>query len=114
MFKDPDEPLPAPTKRSGKAKKPAKAGPVNWPPAEVDGVHQNRYAVDWPEMRDYHQNYLAEADQKTFHLKNHTKYLDIILSKPGITQGVVFTVEGGGHISPKSAKSLLTCTIRVC
>ena len=27
------------------AKSPAKSGPVNWPPAEVDIVHQNRYAL---------------------------------------------------------------------
>ena len=73
MFEDLDEPLPAPTKRSGKTKSPAKSGPVNWLPAEVDGMHQNRYAVDWPEMRDYCRNYLVEADQKTFNLKNHAK-----------------------------------------
>ena len=46
MFEDLDEPLPAPAKRSGKAKSPAKSGPVNWPPAEVDIVRQNRYAMD--------------------------------------------------------------------
>ena len=95
MFEDLDKPLPAPMKRSGKAKSPAKSGPVNWPPAEVDGLCQNRYAVDRPEMRDYHRNYLAEANQKTFNLKNHAKYLDIILSKPSIMQDVVFTVERG-------------------
>ena len=95
MFEDLDEPLPAPAKRSGKAKSPTKSGPVNWPAAEVDGMHQNRYAIDWPEIRDYHQNYLAEVDQKTFNLKNHSKYLDIILSKPGIMQDVVFTIEEG-------------------
>ena len=95
MFEDLDEPLPAPAKRSGKAKSPAKSGPVNWLPAEVNGMRQNRYAIDQPKMRDYHRNYLAEVDQKTFNLKNHSKYLDIILSKPGITQDVVFTVEGG-------------------
>ena len=32
-------------KRSGKAKSPAKSGPMNWPPAEVDIVRQNRYAA---------------------------------------------------------------------
>ena len=95
MFEDLDEPLPAPAKRSGKAKSPAKSGPVNWPAAEVDGMRQNRYAVDWPKMRDYRRNYLAEVDQKTFNLKNHSKYLDIILSKPGIMQHVVFTIEEG-------------------
>ena len=46
MFEDLDEPLPAPAKRSGKAKSPAKSGPVNWPPAEVDIVRHNRYAVN--------------------------------------------------------------------
>ena len=95
MFEDLDEPLPAPVKRPGKAKSPAKSGPVNWPPAEVDIMRQNRYAVDRPEMRDYHHNYLSLVDQKTFNLKNHSKYLDIILAKPGITQDVVFTVEKG-------------------
>ena len=48
MFEDLDEPLPAPIKRSGKAKSPAKSGPVNWLAAEIDGMCQNRYAVDWP------------------------------------------------------------------
>ena len=95
MFEDLDEPLPAPAKRSGKAKSPAKSGPVSWPPAEIDGMCQNRYAVDQPEMRDYCQNYLMETDKKTFNLKNHSKYLDIILLKPGITQDVVFMPEAG-------------------
>ena len=54
MFEDLDEPLPAPVKRSGKAKSPAKSGPMNWPPAEVDIMCQNRYAVDWSEMSDCH------------------------------------------------------------
>ena len=93
MFEDLDEPLPAPVKRYGKAKSPTKSGPINWLPAEVDIVRQNRYAVDRPEMRDYHRNYLVVVDQKTFNLNNHSKYLDIILAKPGITQDVVFTVE---------------------
>ena len=48
MFEDLDEPLPAPMKRSSKAKSPAKSGPINWLAAEVDGVCQNRYAVDRP------------------------------------------------------------------
>ena len=43
-------------------------------------------------MRDYHRNYLTVVDQKMFNLNNHSKYLDIILAKPGITQDVVFTV----------------------
>ena len=46
-------------------------------------------------MRDYHRNYLTAVNQKTFNLKNHSKYLDIILAKPSITQDVVFTVEKG-------------------
>ena len=56
-------------KRSGKAKSPAKSGPVNWPAAEVDGVRQNRYAIDRPEMRDYHRNYLVEAQPKDLQLE---------------------------------------------
>ena len=59
VFEDLDEPLPAPVKRVGKAKSPTKSGPMNWPPAEVDIVHQNRYAVDRPKMRDYRRNYLS-------------------------------------------------------
>ena len=46
MFEDLDKPLPAPAKRSGKAKSLAKSGPVSWPPAEIDGMRQNRYALD--------------------------------------------------------------------
>ena len=95
MFEDLDEPLPAPVKRSGKAKSPTKSGPVNWLPAEVDIMRQNRYAMDRSEMRDYRRNYFTAVDQKTFNLKNHSKYLDIILAKPGIMQDVVFTVEKG-------------------
>ena len=95
MFEDLDEPLPTPVKRPGKAKSPAKSGPMNWLPAEVDIVRQNRYAMDRPEMRDYRRNYLSPVDQKTFNLRNHSKYLDIILAKPGIIQDVVFTVEKG-------------------
>ena len=95
MFENLDKPLPAPAKRSGKAKSPAKSGSMNWPPAEVDIMCQNRYAMDRSEMRDYHRNYLMVVDQKTFNLKNHSKYLDIILARPGITQDVVFTVEKG-------------------
>ena len=95
MFEDLDEPAPTPMKRSGKAKSLAKSGPACWPPAEVDGVCQNKYTQDWPEMRDYCRNYLSDTDQKTFNLRNHSKYLDIILSKPGITQDMVFTKEAG-------------------
>ena len=106
MFEDLDEPQPAPVKRSTKAKSLAKSGPVNWLPAEVNIVHQNRYAVDWPEMRDYHQNYLTTVKQKMFNLKNHSKYLDIILAKPGIMQDVVFTVEKGWAYFAKMRKVL--------
>ena len=95
MFEDLDEPQPTPTKRSGKAKSPTKSGPMNWPPAEVDVMRQNRYAADRPEMRDYHRNYLTAVDQNLFNLRNHSKYLDIILARPGIMQDVVFTVEKG-------------------
>ena len=90
MFEDLDEPLLAPIKRSTKAK-----SPINWPHAEVDIVCQNRYAMDRPEMRDYCRNYLTTVNQKMFNLKNHSKYLDIILAKPSIMQDVVFTVERG-------------------
>ena len=79
--RDLDKPLPAPVKRSGKAKSPAKSGPVNWLPAEVDIVHQNRCAMDWSKMRDYHCNYLMAVNQKTFNLKNHSKYLEHHLGK---------------------------------
>ena len=68
---------------------------MNWPPAEVDIVRQNRYAMDRSEMRNYHRNYLLPVNQKTFNLKNQSKYLDIILAKPGIMQDVVLTVEKG-------------------
>ena len=114
MFEDLDEPLPAPVKRTSKARSPAKSGPVNWLPAEVDIMRQNRYAVDRPEMRDYHRNYLATVDQKTFNLKNHSKYLDIILAKPGIIQDVVFTVEKGRAYFAETRKVRLTCMTRVC
>ena len=53
MFEGLDEPLPAPVKRSGKAKSPTKSGPIRWPAAEIDGMCQNRYALDRPKMRDY-------------------------------------------------------------
>ena len=107
MFEDLDEPQPTSTKRPGKAKTPAKSGPMNWPPAEVDVVCQNRYAVDRPEMRDYHCNYLTVVDQKTFNLKNHSNYLDIILARPGITHDVVFTVEKGRKYFAKTHRVLL-------
>ena len=55
-------------------------------------------------MKDYHWNYLTETDKKTFNLKNHSKYLDIILSKPGITQDVVFTKEAGWTYFAKKCK----------
>ena len=46
-------------------------------------------------MRDYRRNYLSDTDKTMSNLKNHSKYLDIILSKPGITQDVVFTKKAG-------------------
>ena len=95
MFEDLDEVVPTPTKRAGKGKSPTKLGPTHWPPVEVDCVCQNRYALDWAEMKDYHWNYLSETDKTTFNLKNHSKYLDIILLKPSITQDVVFMKEAG-------------------
>ena len=61
---------------------------------------------DRSEIRAYHQNYLTEVDQKTFNLKNHSKYLDIILVKPGITQDVVFTIEVGRAYLAKKRKVL--------
>ena len=105
MFEDLDEPLPAPVKRSGKAKSPTKSGPVNWLPAEFDIVRQNRYAMDRSQMRDNHCNYLTAVDKKMFNLKNHSKYLDIILAKPSITQDVMFTVEKGQAYFTKMRKA---------
>ena len=84
MFEDLDEVAPPAMRKTGKAKSPAKLGPMRWPSAEVDGMCQNRYAMDRPEMRDYQQNFLSETEKTTFNLKNHSKYLDIILSKPGV------------------------------
>ena len=95
MFEDLDEPAPTPTKKASKARSPTKSGPTCWLNAEIDVMHQNRYGKDRPEMRDYCLNYLSDTNQKTFNLKNHSKYLNIILLKPGITQDVVFTKEAG-------------------
>ena len=95
MFEDLDEPAPVPAKKAGKTKSPAKSGLALWPPEEVDVVRQNRYKMDRPEMIEYHRNYLSDDDQTKFNLKNHSKYLQIIMSKPGITQDVVFTKEKG-------------------
>ena len=55
-------------------------------------------------MRDYSRNYLTVVDQKTFNLKNHSKYLDIILAKSGIMQDVVFTVEKGQKYFAETCK----------
>ena len=51
---------------------------------------------------------LPDGDQqKDFQTwKNHSKYLDIILSKPGITQDVVFTTEAGRAYFAKKHKVL--------
>ena len=46
-------------------------------------------------MIDYRRNYLTTTDKTTFNLKDHTKYLNIILAKPGITCDMVFTRESG-------------------
>ena len=106
MFEDLDNPMPAPPKRSGKAKSPAKSGLVCWLPEEVDIVHQNRYQKDRPEMIEYCQNYLSDVDQGKFNLKNHSKYLQIIMSKPSITQDVVFTKEKGRAYFAEKRKAL--------
>ena len=95
MFADLDEPAPVPVKRGGKAKSPTKSGPACWPTEEIDVVHQNRYKKDRPEMVEYHRNYLSDDDQTKFNLKNHSKYMEIIMSKSGITQDMVFTKEKG-------------------
>ena len=86
VFEDLDELAPVLLRKPGKAKSLTKLGPMHWPPAEVDIVCQNRYALDWPETKDYRQNYLSETDKTSFNLKNQSKYLDIILLKAGITQ----------------------------
>ena len=95
ILKDLHNPAPAPLKRGGKARSPAKSGPMCWPPKEIDVVCQNRYKKDRDEMIEYRQNYLTEEDKTKFNLKNHVKYMDMIKSKPGITQDVVFTKEKG-------------------
>ena len=95
MFKDLDDPTHVPPKRGGKAKSPAKSFLACWPPEEVDVVCQNRYKKDQPEMIEYRLNYLSDDDQTKFNLKNHSKYLQIIMSKPSIMQDVVFTKEAG-------------------
>ena len=53
IFEDLDEVTPPVARKTRTAKSPAKSGPMCWPLAEVDGMYQNRYAVDRPEMRDY-------------------------------------------------------------
>ena len=58
-------------------------------------------------MRDYCCNYLTAVNQKTFNLKNHSKYLDIILARPGIMQDVVFTVEKGWAYFAKMRRVLI-------
>ena len=106
MFEDLDEPLPAPAKRPGKAKSPAKSGPVSWPAAEIDGVRQNRYAVDRPEMRDYRRNYLTETDQRDFQLEEPLQVSRHHLVKARHhTRCGVHARGRAGHISPKNAKS---------
>ena len=105
MFEDLDEPQPTSTKRPGKAKSPAKSGPMNWLPAEVDVMRQNRYAADRPEMRDYHHNYLTTVNQKTFNLKNHSKYLDIIFDKARYHAGCGVHSREGAEVLCRNAQS---------
>ena len=58
MCEDLDKVIPAAQKRAGKGRNPMKADPIQWPPAELNGVRQTRYDVDQPEMRAYRRNYL--------------------------------------------------------
>ena len=95
MFEDLDEPSPVPAMKGGKAKSPAKSSLASWLNDEVDVVCQNSYNMDRPEMIEYRRNYLSDTDQGKFNLKNHSKYLQIIMLKPGITQDLVFTKEKG-------------------
>ena len=95
ILEDLDDPANAPPKRGSKARSLAKSGPMHWLPEEIDVVHQNRYKKDRDEMIDYRRNYLTEEDKTKFNLKNHVKYMDMITSKPDITQDVVFTKEKG-------------------
>ena len=108
MFEDLDEVASTPIKRASKAKSPTKSG------SQHVGHLQRWMAciktdMPWisPEMKDYCQNYLTETHKKTFNLKNHSKYLDIILLKPSITQDVVFTKEAGYEYFKKCTKSRL-------
>ena len=95
ILEDLDDSMPVPTKRGGKARSPTKLDPACWPPKEIDVVCQNRYKKDRDEMVKYRQNYLSDKDQGKFNLKNHSKYMEIIMSKPSMTQDVVFTKEKG-------------------
>ena len=94
---DVDEVVPVHAKKGGKSKSPAKSAPTTnkWTAADLDAACQNRYTLDLSEMIKYRQNYLSATDKTTFNLKNHSKYLDIILSQPGIAQDVVFTRSAG-------------------
>ena len=96
-FKDVNEVVSAPAKKAGKAKSPAKLAPTTnkWTVADLDTACQNRYNLDLAKMMTYHRNYLSATDKMTFNLKDHSKYLDIILSQPGIMQDMVFTKEAG-------------------
>ena len=86
----------ATTRKTGKAKSPAKSGSTmdKWTAMDLEAVHKNRYSLDLPEMADYRCNYLTALNKMTFNLKDHSKYINIILVKPGITCDVVFTREG--------------------
>ena len=95
ILEDLDDPAPVPPKRGSKARNSAKSGLACWPPEEIDVVRQNRYKKDRDKMIEYRRNYLSDEDKTKFNLKNHIKYMDMIKSKPGITQDVVFTKEKG-------------------
>ena len=96
-FEDVNDVLPAAVKRGGKAKSPAKSAPRTdkWTAADLDAAHQNRYGWDLPKMVTYQRNYLSAADKTMSNLKDHSKYLNIIVTQLGIAHGVVFTKAAG-------------------
>ena len=106
-FEDLDEVVPTPVKKARKAKNLAKLAPTSdkWTAADFDGMCQNRYGLDQADMIAYHRNYLSEMDKMTFNLKDHLKYLDLILAQPSIAQDVVFTKEAGHLYFQKCKKS---------
>ena len=88
---------PAAAKKAGKVKSSAKSTSTtdNWTDANLDGVHQDRYSWDLPEMTRYRRNYLSPTDHTMFNLKNHECYLKTIMVCNDITSDVVFTKEEG-------------------